>query len=238
MTAAEIERKEPRMSLELRLLIRLTLLVSLALAMIFLPAGSWTFWQGWAFTAAFLLPILLAHIYFLRYDRALLERRLRTREQVKEQKLLIRVFVLLFLSTFLLPGFDHRFGWSRKLGGEVPIWLTVVSLALVAAGFFFVFWVLKVNSYAGRTITVDSGQTVISTGPYAWVRHPMYLGSIVLWLFTPLALGSWVSLPAFALLVPFYVFRLLNEEKILVAELPGYSEYCRRTPYHLVPFIW
>lgn len=226
------------MSLELRLLIRLAVLLAAALAMIFLPAGSWSYWQGWAFTAAFLLPILLAHLYFLRYDRALLERRLRTREPVKEQKILIRFFVLLFMSTFLLPGFDHRFGWSRKLGGEVPVWCTAVSLALVAGGFFFLFWVLKVNSYAGRTITVDTGQTVISTGPYAWVRHPMYLGSIVLWMFTPLALGSWLSVPAFALLIAFYAMRLLNEEKMLRAELPGYTEYCLKTRYHLIPFVW
>jgi protein-S-isoprenylcysteine O-methyltransferase Ste14 len=116
--------------------------------------------------------------------------------------------------------------------------LSLVSDALVAAGFGFVFWVLKVNSFAGRTITVDAGQKVISTGPYAWVRHPMYLGAIVLWTFTPLALGSWVALPAFVLLIPFYVIRLLNEEKVLRAELPGYSDYCLKTRCHLIPAVW
>jgi protein-S-isoprenylcysteine O-methyltransferase Ste14 len=109
---------------------------------------------------------------------------------------------------------------------------------MVAGGFLFVFWVLKVNSYAGRTIEVDAGQTVIATGPYAWVRHPMYLGAIVLWMFAPLALGSWVALPAFAALIPFYAIRLLNEEKVLRTELPGYSEYCAKTRFHLIPLVW
>jgi len=101
-----------------------------------------------------------------------------------------------------------------------------------------VFWVLRVNSYAGRTIQVDAGQTVISTGPYAWVRHPMYFGTVVLWMGTPLALGSWVALPVFALLVSFYVLRLLSEEKVLRTELPGYAEYCAKTRFHLIPLVW
>lgn len=99
-------------------------------------------------------------------------------------------------------------------------------------------WVLKVNSFASRTIQVESGQKVISTGAYTLVRHPMYSGSVVILLFTPLALGSYIALPAFAMLVPFYVLRLLNEEKVLRQELPGYSEYCLRTRFRLVPFVW
>lgn len=226
------------MSLELRVTVRMVLLLVALIAMIFLPAGSWRYWQGWAFLPAFILPPFLAQFYFLRYDRALLERRMRSRETVKEQKLLIRVFILLFLGAFLLPGFDHRLGWSRRWVGEVPVWVTAIALALVAGGFLFVFWVLKVNSYAGRTITVDEGQKVISTGPYAWVRHPMYLGSLVLCLASPLALGSWVALPVFALLIPLFALRLLNEEKVLRAELPGYTDYCLKTRFHLIPYVW
>jgi protein-S-isoprenylcysteine O-methyltransferase Ste14 len=226
------------MTLELRLALRMTILTIGAMGIVFLPAWSWRYWQGWAYLAAFILPIVVAHLYFLRYDRALLERRMRTRETVTEQKWLIRVFALLFLAAFPLPGFDHRLGWSRQWVGDVPVGFVLVSDALVAAGFVFVFWVLKVNSFAGRTITIDAGQKVISTGPYAWVRHPMYLGAVVLWSFTPIALGSWVALPAFVLLIPFYVIRLLNEEKVLRAELPGYSDYCVKTRYHLIPFLW
>jgi protein-S-isoprenylcysteine O-methyltransferase Ste14 len=226
------------MSLETRVAIRITFTLAATLAVLFLPAGTWRYWQGWAFLPAFFLPGLLIFVYFLRYDQALLERRMRTRETVTEQRSLMRVFGLLFLAAFLVPGFDHRLGWSRRLVGGVPVWVTAVSLALVAGGFLFVFWVLKVNSYAGRTIRVDEGQTVISTGPYAWVRHPMYLGSAVLSTAAPLALGSWVALPLFALLVPLFALRLLNEEKVLRAQLPGYADYCLKTRYHLIPFLW
>lgn len=226
------------MSLETRVAVRILLMLLAALIVIFLPAGTWRYWQGWAFLPAFFLPGVLIFVYFLRYDRALLERRMQTRETVTEQRWLMRVFGLLFLAAFLVPGFDYRFGWSRRLVGEVPLWVTAISLALVTCGFLFVFWVLKVNSYAGRTIRVDEGQTVISTGPYAWVRHPMYLGSSVLSTAAPLALGSWVALPLFALLVPLFALRLLNEEKVLRKELPGYADYCLKTRYHMVPFIW
>jgi protein-S-isoprenylcysteine O-methyltransferase Ste14 len=114
----------------------------------------------------------------------------------------------------------------------------LLAQALIFGGFLLVIWVMKVNSFAARTIQVEEGQKVISTGPYSVVRHPMYTGSLVLWLFTPLALSSYVAWPAFALLIPFYFFRLLNEEKFLRRELPGYSEYCLRTRYRLIPFIW
>ena len=100
------------------------------------------------------------------------------------------------------------------------------------------YWVVKVNRFAARTIQVESAQTVISDGPYRRVRHPMYLGMCVMWLFTPLALGSYVTLPAFALLIPLLILRLLNEEKVLREELAGYTEYCGRTRFRLVPFVW
>ena len=226
------------MSLGWRLTVRSVLMTLAGAAIVFLPAGTWRFWQGWAFMAAFFIPCLVGFGYIFFYDPALMERRMRNREPVTEQKLLIRIFTVLFFVAFPIPGLDYRLGWSRSLVGEVPVWLTVLSLGMVAGGFLFVFWVLKVNSYAGRTIEVDAGQTVIATGPYAWVRHPMYLGAIVLWMFAPLALGSWVALPAFAALIPFYAIRLLNEEKVLRTELPGYSEYCAKTRFHLIPLVW
>ena len=226
------------MSLGLRVAIRIAIVAVALLAFVFLPAGTWSFWQGWAFLSAFILPPTFAFLYFLRCDRAVVERRMRTREAVPEQKRLMRVFFLLFLGAFLLPGFDHRLGWSQRWVGNVPVWVTAIALALVVAGFLLVFWVLRVNSFAGRTIRVDEGQTVISTGPYAWVRHPLYLGSIMLFIATRLALGSWVSLPFFALMTPFYALRLLNEEKVLRAELPGYADYCQKTRYHLIPLVW
>ncbi len=192
----------------------------------------------WAFLAAFFIPSILAFIYLLRHDRDLVERRLRTGEQVSEQKMLIRLSRPLFLGVLLLPGLDYRLGWSRSWLGAVPDWLAGLALGIVVLALLFVFWVPCVNSYAGRTIVVETGQKVISSGPYAVVRHPMYTDSLVLLLFTPLALGSWVALAAFVPLIPFYVLRLLNEEKVLREELPGYTENCLKTRFLLIPLVW
>jgi protein-S-isoprenylcysteine O-methyltransferase Ste14 len=226
------------MSLELTVTVRMVLMLIGWVGILFLPAGTWRFWQAWAYLAAMFFPVLWGFTYLLRHDRPLVERRMRNRESISEQKLLMRVFILLALGSFLLPGFDYRLGWTRRWVGEVPVWLTVLALLMVVAGFLFVFSVMKTNSYAGRTITVDAGQQVISTGPYAVVRHPMYLGSLLLLLSAPLALGSWVALPAFALTIPIFVMRLLNEEKVLRVELAGYADYCAKTRYHLIPFVW
>ena len=129
------------MSLELRVAIRILLMLVLSLVVILVPAGTWQYWQGWVFLPAFFLPGMLIFVYFLRHDRALFERRMRTRKTVKERRRLMCVFALLFLASFLLPGFDHRLGWSRRLVGEVPlsvsVWVTAISLALlVTSGFF------------------------------------------------------------------------------------------------------
>jgi len=142
-----------------------------------------------------------------------------------------------FFVAFLIPGLDFRFGWTRKWGG-VPLWLKVMSLALVLAGSLLSYWVMNVNRYAARTIQVESGRKVISTGPYKWVRHPMYSAIALMMLFTAPALGSYVALPFFALVLPVLAMRLRNEESVLCRELPGYSEYRKGTPYRLVPYIW
>ena len=134
---------------------------------------------------------------------------------------------------YLLPGLDHRFGWSH-----LPLWLTILSQAFVLGGCLMVFWVLKANSFAAATIRVEPDQKVISSGPYRIVRHPMYLGASVMFLFAPLALGSYFALPVFALFIPIIVFRLLNEGKVLRQELPGYAEYCLHTRFRLVPLFW
>ena len=136
-------------------------------------------------------------------------------------------------ANLLVPGLDYRFGWSR-----VPLWLTVLSEAMVVAGYLITFWVMKENSFASRTVQVMEGQKVTSTGPYRLVRHPMYFGAVLMLLFTPLALGSWWALPGFLLVGVLIVLRLLNEEKILSRELPGYSEYCLSTRYRLIPMVW
>lgn len=226
------------MSLRSRLILRLSLGLIFFAAMLFIPAGSLKFWQGWTFMALLFIPAISSFLYFYKHDPQLVERRLQSKEKISEQKFLLRLFKPIFLATFLLPGLDYRLGWSRTSLGAVPLWLTLLAQALVLGGFLAAVWVMKVNSFASRTIQVEAGQKVISTGPYRMVRHPLYLGSLVMCLATPIALGSYFAWPAFALLIPFYVFRLLNEEKVLRQELPGYPEYCLRTRFRLVPFVW
>jgi protein-S-isoprenylcysteine O-methyltransferase Ste14 len=174
--------------------------------------------------------------YFYKHDLQLIERRLRGgwgQETVREQKLIMKLVPAIMLIAFPLPGLDHRFGWSHT-----PLWLTVVAEASVLGGCLMIFWTLKSNSFAASTIRVESAQRVISTGLYGVVRHPMYLGAAIWLLFTPLALGSYFALPVFALLIPLIVFRLLNEEKVLRQELPGYADYCLHTRFRLVPCLW
>ena len=226
------------MSLRSKLVVRLTLALIIGAAMLFIPAGSLKYWQGWSFLAVAFISSILAYLYFYKHDPQLVERRLQSKEKVSEQKLLMRVTKPFFLVVFLLPGLDYRCGWSRTFLGGVPLWLILLCQVLVLGGFLLVFWVIKVNSFAAHTIQVEAAQTVISTGPYGVVRHPLYSGSVVTWLAAPLALGSYIAWPAFALLIPFYVIRLLNEEKVLRRELPGYGEYCQRTRFRLVPFVW
>ena len=221
------------MTLKSRLALRLVFMPVMWGSLLFLPAGSFRFWQGWVYfiiTLAFILSILG---YLYRHDPQLIERRLRRGETVREQKLIMKLIAAIMLIAFLIPGLDHRFGWSH-----LPLWLTTVAEAFVLGGYVMIFWTLKSNSFAASTSRVESGQRVISTGPYGIVRHPMYLGVDIWLLFTPVALGSYFALPAFLLLIPLVVLRLLNEEKVLRQELPGYSEYCLHTRFRLIPFVW
>lgn len=226
------------MSIGSKLTLRFGVGLLLVAALIFIPAGTWRYWQGWAYLALFFIPGVTLSFWLYRRDPQLIERRLQSKEKVTEQRVLIRLLKPVFVVVFLLAGLDYRMGWTRREFGGVPLWLTIVAQVAFLGGLLLTFWVMRVNSYASRTIQVETGQTVVSTGPYAVVRHPMYSGSILLWVATPLALGSYVALPAFALLIPFYVLRLLNEEKILRQELAGYGEYCAHTRFRLVPMVW
>jgi protein-S-isoprenylcysteine O-methyltransferase Ste14 len=200
---------------------------------LFFPAGTPDFWQAWLYLAVVLAPALLVIMYFSIRDPEFLERRFQTKEKEAEQEGIVRFGALVFIIGFIIPGLDRRFGWTF-----VPAEVTIAADVLVFLSYAFIFLVFRANSYAGRTIRVEKGQKVVSTGPYAIVRHPMYLGSLVMYLATPLALGSYAAVPAFLLCIPMFVLRILNEEKVLRRELPGYSEYCKKTVYRLIPFIW
>jgi len=211
---------------------------AILIVLLFVPAGSLRFWQGWMYTGLSIVASLGSFIYFYRHEPQLLERRLLKREKIGEQKRIMRLWRILGAMTLALCGADHRFGWSRSFIRPVPLWLVALAFLLLVAGNVLLFQVLKTNRFAASIVQTEPGQAVATTGPYRFVRHPMYAGIAVLWLSTPLALGSFVALPVSALLLPMIMLRLLNEEKVLRAELPAYADYCRRTPYRLAPLVW
>ena len=206
--------------------------------LLFIPAGTIHYWEGWAFLAAWLIPGGIAFLYFSKRDPAVLKRRMRLKENQAEQNAIVLVTYTTMFVAFLVAGLDFRFGWTRELIARVPLWLQILALMVALAGRLLTYSVMHVNRHAGRTVQVEAGQEVVSAGPYKWVRHPMYVGILLIMLATPLALASYFALPLFALTVPLVLLRLLNEEKLLRDELPGYTEYCQLTRYRLVPYMW
>ena len=205
-------------------------------ALLFLPAGTIRYWQAWVFMAVFVSASALITVYLAIHDPGLLERRMTAgpaAEKEKPQKIIMFFAMIGFIALLVFPAFDRRFGWSR-----VPPYVSLIGDALVATGFRLVFFVLKVNTYGASTIQVTEDQKVVSTGPYAFVRHPMYAGSLPLVIGTPLALGSWWGLSALIVFFPALIWRLLDEERFLRKNLRGYTEYTDKVRYRLVPYVW
>jgi protein-S-isoprenylcysteine O-methyltransferase Ste14 len=205
-------------------------------ALVFMPAWTIHYWQAWVFIVVFVVSMNAVGIYVALTDPALGKRRQKV-GPIKEQRPFQRVIALLFILSFtallVVSALDHRFRWLH-----MPATVSVVGDLLVGLGLFVVLLVFRANTYGGATVEVWEGQTVISTGPYAIVRHPMYVGAVVMALGVPLALGSWWGLLAVVGVIALHVWRILDEETLLCSDLAGYTDYTRHVRYRLMPFVW
>lgn len=204
--------------------------------LLFVPAGTTHYWQGWAFLAVFTLFTWIPTVYLLRTNPAALERRMQAGPKAETrplQRILITVIFIAFPATFIVSALDWRYGWSM-----VPAPVSVIGDVLIAIGLGVAMLVIIQNGYAAANVRVEEGQTLASTGLYGLVRHPMYTGNVVLMLGIPLALGSYWGL---FLLIPgmlVLVLRIRDEEELLTQELSGYREYAERVRYRLLPYVW
>ena len=217
-----------------------TLLASVGLlafgVMVFLPAGTFHYWQGWVFVAVFTLSTWMPSVYLMRTNPAALERRTHAgpRQETRPvEKILSSIAFSSLVALIVFSAFDHRFGWST-----VPASISAIGDVLVAVGLGVAMLVVIQNGYAAANITVESGQTLVSTGLYGLVRHPMYAGDVILMVGIPLALGSYWGLTFVLPGLVVLALRIRDEERLLEQELRGYSEYERQVHYRLMPYVW
>lgn len=202
-------------------------------AIFFGTAGTLAYWEAWLTMGTLFLPMTAALAYFVRHAPDLLERRMKAREERARQKAIMTLLVPVWLSVLIVPGLDQRFGWS-----SVPVALVLLADMTMLAGYLFLIRVLLENRFAARTIRVEEGQELVTTGTYGIVRHPMYLGAVVMFVSMPVALGSWWALVPSAFVPVLMVLRILDEEEALLEELPGYGAYMESTTKRLIPGVW
>lgn len=227
-----INLKEKK-ALVLNMLMKFGLIYLFIWLLLILPAGTWLYWEVYVYFGILILMMIFFLPYFFKNDPTFLKRRLQFIEKDKQQKVMQLFVLIFFIGVYPLCALDKRYGWS-----SVPlVWIIIADL-IVTIGYLIIFTVFKQNSYASRIIQVEKGQILITTGLYGTVRHPMYFGALMMYLATPIALNSyWGLLPMISLPV-YIVLRLLNEENLLIKELPGYSAYCEKVRYHLIPYVW
>ncbi len=204
--------------------------------LLFVPAGTVRYWQAWVYLGIFAGASALTTLYLIRRDRALLERRMSggpMAEKEPAQKFIMLCLSIGFVALLVVPAVDRRFGWST-----VPLVGVMAGDLLVALGFYLISVVYRENTFTSATIELAENQKVISTGPYALVRHPMYASASLYLVGTPLALGSYWGLVPIAAMMPFLIWRLFAEERFLARNLAGYTEYRKRVRHRLVPFVW
>ena len=224
------------MTLNARAWFAFAILIVVMGLLLFVSAGNVRYWHGWVYLSIVAATGALITIYLARHDPALLERRMRGgpgAEKQPAQKRIMWSVLLAFIALFVVPALDYRYGWSR-----VPMGAALAGDVLVVVGFYFIFLVYRVNTFASATVGVVADQRVISTGPYALVRHPMYASALLYLLGTPLALGSYWGFLPIAAVMPLLIWRLFDEERLLRERLQGYREYQQKVRYRLVPGIW
>jgi protein-S-isoprenylcysteine O-methyltransferase Ste14 len=205
-------------------------------ALLFVPAGTFDYWQAWTFLAVYSAWSLAITLYLVKKDPKLLERRMRggpTAEKETTQKIIMVLTSLGFIGLIVVPALDRRFGWSH-----MTTYAVLAGEGLVAVGWLAIFFVFRENSFSSATIELAPDQTVISTGPYALVRHPMYSGGLIMLLGMPIALGSWWGMLVVIAILPALIWRLFDEERFLARHLPGYVAYQSKVKYRLIPRIW
>ena len=207
--------------------------LALVALLLFLPAGTPRYWNGWLLIAILFGPMLVAGFILLRRNPDLLRKRLNAREEQAEQRRVVAWSGAMFAAAFALAGFNHRFGWMR-----MPDWAIWAAAAVFLMAYLMYAWVLRENEYLSRTVVVQAGQRVIDAGLYGIVRHPMYAATLLLFLSMPLVLGSPLSFAVMLLYIPIIARRMKNEEAVLERELEGYAEYMRRVRYRVIPRVW
>lgn len=223
-------------TLAIRALLALLFIVVVMAALLFIPAGTLDYWQAWTFMAVYFALSLAITLYLLKEDPQLLQRRMNGgpwAERQATQKIIMSFASLGFISLLVVPALDHRFGWS-----EMPPAMALAGDALIVLSWLWIFFVFKENSFTSATIELAPDQRVISTGPYALVRHPMYAGALVMLLGIPIALGSWRGVLVMVAVLPALIWRLIDEEKFLASNLPGYREYQQKVRHRLIPLVW
>jgi len=214
-------------------LVKVTLGIVLLGLMLFLPAGTLNWWQGWLLLAVLFVPMVVAGFVMMKKSPDLLRKRLNVKEKEKDQQDVVKYSALMFVLGFVLAGLSFRFGWLL-----MPMWVSYVGAAIFLGCYLLYAEVLRENAYLSRTVEVQENQKVIDTGLYGIVRHPMYMATLGLFLAMALVLGSVLCLVVFLVYPLLIVKRIRNEEKVLLEGLEGYEEYCRKVKYHLVPFVW
>ena len=222
-----------RMKLFLQALVKFLLGVIILGLLIFLPAGSLHFWQGWLLMGILFVPMFVAGLVMMAKNSELLRKRLNAKEQEKEQKTVVALSGVLFIAAFVVAGLNWRFQWC-----VLPDWAVWVAAALFLVCYLLYAEVLRENTYLSRTIEVQEHQKVVDTGLYGVVRHPMYMATTILFLMMPLVLASPISFGIMLLYIPLIAKRIRNEEAVLEQGLEGYSEYKQRVKYRILPYIW